>query len=653
MPAAISPTRPVPARTVDFVGRPQGFAGYALGIGQPVLLMTVRVRAADATLLSRFDAVWSRALGSACEVAAVADAPPALGCVLRWSRVLLDGAGHPAFVPPRMLGRRQGPPEVRAVALPCLLPDAALRGVAFVMSALNRWLVGGHRAADGESGLEAEIGRMSKFLARSGLQGFNPFHFLQAAHDLGIPWLRLVGNVIQLGQGSRARWLDSSFTDATPKIASQLARNKQHAAVVLRLAGIPVPPHAPVRSADDAERAATALGYPVVVKPADLDGGKAVAAHLMEAQAVRKAFVAARAVSRQILVEKHVAGRDFRVQVVQGEVQGVLERIPGGVTGNGHDTVRILLERQNEERRTATDDRRYLHQMAFDDEAAELLAAHAMTWESVPDDGRFVRMRGAANVTNGGVPVPVPLEQVHPDNLLLARRAAQALRLDVAGIDLLIPDIDRSWLDSGAFICEVNAQPQMFSTFHRPMVRSIVKGDGRVPVVVCLGRAVDWNMAAGLHHRLVTMGISAGLTSPAGVWVGARCVAGPHHGAFAGGRMLLHDPAVEAMVIHVADDAILRHGWPVDRCDVLVVHGSDADMAEPPASVFRRFVEVARDVAPKAVFLDGCAEAVVALVQRLFGESPGVEQIASGPAIGEEVARRICDVLTTCSTPRN
>ena len=186
---------------------------------------------------------------------------------------------------------------------------------------------------------------------------------------------------------------------------------------MLRLVGLPVPPHYFARSEDEAVQCAERLGYPVVVKPADLDGGKGVKANLRNPPSVRKAFALAASLSRQVLVEKHVAGRDYRIQVVNGVVHGVLERVPGGVTGNGIDNVQLLLDKQNHERSIALDDRRFLHQMELDEEAEEELSAQGMTRDSVPVSGQFVRLRGASNVASGGVPVPVPVEKVHPDNL--------------------------------------------------------------------------------------------------------------------------------------------------------------------------------------------------------------------------------------------
>jgi mRNA-degrading endonuclease HigB of HigAB toxin-antitoxin module len=50
-----------------------------------------------------------------------------------------------------------------------------------------------------------------------------------------------------------------------------------------------------------------------VVKPADLDAGIAVSADLRTPAEVRQAFDAVKVYSDRVLVEKHVAGRDYRL----------------------------------------------------------------------------------------------------------------------------------------------------------------------------------------------------------------------------------------------------------------------------------------------------------------------------------------------------
>lgn len=590
------------------LAQPHAFVGYAFGFHQPTLRYAVRVVSGDMAKLVELDRSLSRELDTPYESVEVAADLEALVRLMRWTRAVLEKGAHPVFEPARLLLPNGGQPHVYVIDQPCLNHSAALLVVNFLIKTINSVLAGVRILSDDASEqFHSGLSRLLKDLEASGLDGFNKRHFLIAAFELGVPWTCLGGNIFQLGFGAKARWIDSSFTDATPIISAQIARNKALTASILRISGLPVPSHSFAKTEDEAEKLASKLGYPVVVKPADLDGGKGVKANLRNAIAVRKAFTDAFHQSRHVLVEKHVPGRDYRIQVVDGEVHGVLERVPGGVTGNGVDTVKYLLERQNHERNTAQDDRRYLYQMAFDDEASEQLIAQALDWDSVPAAECFVRLRGASNVASGGVPLPVPLEQVHPDNLALAVRAARILRLDVAGIDLLIPDIRRSWFETGAHICEVNAQPQMFTTMHKPMLLSMLNGgDGRIPVAIVFsgGELPEDDIGSMMHRELLVKGLKAGLVRGGTVWVGDDCVSRASSGSFTGAKMLCHDAAVEAMVICVTDDSFMHHGWPVDACDVLIVNTEEthADGSDRQSLIAQR-ITLAAALSPKLVII--------------------------------------------------
>lgn len=633
------------------IGKAQAFAGYAFGLRQPCIRYLVRLSAVTESSLQELDRFCAAMFGAGIGAEPLPAAPPVLARVLYWTQELLRQAGHPVLEEARWICASEAAGD-HLVVQPCLHPEAADGVVRYLVGAAQRVLAGALTQDENER-WRADLERLRQRLNACGLCGFNTLHFLIAARELDIPWQHLGGNLFQFGQGARARWLDSAFTDATPVISTRLAKNKMVTANFLRANGLPVPDHLAARDAEHAVRCAERLGYPVVVKPADRDGGKGVKANLRTAAAVRKAFAAANAISRNILVEKHAPGRDYRIQVVCGEVQGVIERIPGGVTGNGVDTVRILLERQNEERRTATDDRRYLHAMVGDEEAEEQLEDQGLSWDAIPAAGRFVRLRGAANVASGGVPVPVPLERVHPDNLALAIRAARVLRLDTAGIDLLIPDIAVSWRECGAHICEVNAQPQMFTTLHAPMLASLMNGsDGRIPTVVILAPDVTgWALGEQIHRTWRRRGVSAGLAADRVIAIGDDQLTLPAADSHVGGRILSRDPAVEAMILCVSDDACLRRGWPVDRCDVLIVLARQSGIGESARQLLAENLRFAASLAPCRVMLVEGGIETARRARAVFGDTANLD-ILPADCGDEMLALRAIETLPMVAATR-
>ena len=414
-------------------------------------------------------------------------------------------------------------------------------------------------------------------LQKTSPKGANVPFFIQAAFQMGMPFQELPAQILQYGQGKHGRWMYSSFSEETPTIAANVSRNKLVAAAVLRRAGIPVPDHKIAMNMDRALRVAENLGYPVVIKPADRDGGRGVAADLRSREELAIAFRNAQKYSRNILVEKHFEGKDYRVTVFQNEVLSAVERIPGGVTGDGKHTIRELVDLLNADPLRGEGKHAHLKKLMWNNEAISLLKHVGMDGSSVPVSGEFVRLRRAANVASGGTPVRV-FDKVHPDNKHLAIRAAQALRLDLAGVDILIPDITTSWRKTGAVICEVNGQPNLGhiteeKDLFTPILCKLVPGNGRIPITVVLGDPSSGKLANDLETELLKQGIGVGCSDAKGVRVNGQVVTQEEADPFIAGQMLTVDRNVEAIVLNVNDSNVLLTGLPFARFDFLVLAG--------------------------------------------------------------------------------
>jgi len=493
--------------------------------------------------------------------------------------------------------------------MPTLAPATAALALARVTWWLNDLSTTPHAAglsAEQCTDLQLLLTRMGRYAP----SGANNRFFIGAAYELGIPCLPLPGGVYQYGWGTRGKWLDSSFTESTSAISGRLARHKAVTNALLQRAGIPVPAHRLVVSADAAVEVAAALGYPVVVKPASQDGGVGVSAGLESEREVRTAFGRAREYATDVLVEKHVLGNDYRVYVFRERAVWALERTPAGVTGDGTRTVEQLVAIANQDPRRGDASWALMARIELDEEALELLAGIGMTPDSAPEVDRFIRLRRAANVSSGGTPVGV-VGKMHPDNARLCERATQVLRLDLAGIDLLMPDIARSWRQTGGAICEVNARPQLSGVtsphIFGQLLREVVTQQGRIPIALVLTTGADLHVVEEIAELLAQRGLCVGTSSSVGLRIGANRIRDTAGSAFQDARALLIDSSVDAAVISTNGKELLSRGLPVDQFDALVVGdwalSADATSVSRSAAALRATLSLLRPHCAGNVFI--------------------------------------------------
>ena len=451
--------------------------------------------------------------------------------------------------------------------------------------------------------------RLQAMLARARPDGLSPnaLRFALAAQARDLPVTMLSGQVIQLGWGAAARQFKSSFTDRTPSLAEQLARGKPYATRRLARARLPVPAQRHVPDAAGARRAAAELGWPVVLKPAALDQGRGVHVGIDGPAALDRALADVQGMGGPggLLVERVVPGDDHRLLVAEGRLVMATRRVPGGVTGDGRATVAELLARLNADPRRGTAKDSLLIRVEMDDEARSCLAAAGLGPDSVPAAGRVVALRRTANISTGGTAVDVS-DRVHPDNARAAIRAARIVGLDLAGVDVLSPDISRSWREVGGAICEVNAQPgfrpHWLAAPHRDVNGEILDilfglGDvaaddpsgrsaggpasvprragpasgarpGRVPVAAITGSKGKSTTAMMLHHIWCAAGWCAGVNSTVGTWVGRERIDDQNLSGMPGAALLFTDPAVEAAVLEMPRKGLIVFGQACDAYDV-------------------------------------------------------------------------------------
>ncbi len=156
------------------------------------------------------------------------------------------------------------------------------------------------------------------------------------AEERGIPVMILgKGSLLQLGYGKYSKRIQATLTEDTSCIAADISCDKELTKDLLRTAGIPIPEGLVADNISELQKYAERLGYPVVVKPNNGNQGKGVSVNLKNEQEVAAAFGIAKQFGEEVIIEKFIQGKHYRVLVVNGKVVACTERIAPHVMGDG------------------------------------------------------------------------------------------------------------------------------------------------------------------------------------------------------------------------------------------------------------------------------------------------------------------------------
>jgi len=401
----------------------------------------------------------------------------------------------------------------------------------------------------------------------------------------GIPWLtQSTGPLLILGYGSRQKRILRSTTDGTSLLGSKMAGNKFTTKLLLQSMGIPVPEGRCIRDLEDLADALEMTGYPAVIKPATGSKGRGVSAGVTGYREAIRAFHAAKPISRKggVVVEKFVAGSDYRLLVIGFKFIAATKRIPPVVTGDGQVPIKALIHRLNRDPRRGPGHSKPLTDLEVDENMLYLLGKQGLTPDSILPEGQSLTLRAIANTSVGGTTEDVT-DLVHPDNAFLAERIAKIIGLNICGLDFISPDVSIPYHANNGSIIEVNSGPgirlHMEPSVGQPRNVAATVLDmlfppdvpSGVPIIVVTSTSDQrgcCDLIAGLGER---MGYCMGYATAKGIFIGGIPVSRESASGYKASHLLLRDPTVDAVVLDYPASEVLARGLVFQYCDIGIV----------------------------------------------------------------------------------
>jgi hypothetical protein len=250
-------------------------------------------------------------------------------------------------------------------------------------------------------------------------------------------------------------------------VTLRLALDKPVVHRLLQEANVPVPEHLDWSFSDyqpALEFVAAAQGPCVVKAASGTGGGEGTTAGVDSPARLMRARLRAGRFGARLLIERQVPGPVYRLLFLDGELIDVIRHVPPRLTGDGAKTVEELIAAENE-RRLAGGGDTGLSLLDIGLDTIFTLERQGLRLASVIPAGKEIAVQTVTN-DNRIEDTETIRDGLHPELVDASRRAALAVGLRLAGVDVITPDASEPLERAGGVVVEVNGTPGIHHHYH-------------------------------------------------------------------------------------------------------------------------------------------------------------------------------------------
>jgi cyanophycin synthetase len=176
------------------------------------------------------------------------------------------------------------------------------------------------------------------------------------------------------------------------------------------------------------------------------------------------------------------------------------------------------------------------------------------------------------------------------------------LHLDLAGVDILMKDISESWLNTDAYICEVNAQPQLGSLtskhIYSIILQEYIQNDGKIPIILVLGSRPGNNTYKSIINHLIQKKVSVGYTLNDIVFIGNDQQTNNSLSFYDRGKLLISNKNVTSICLELNETESIYNGLPFDSFDYLIIDENHLNKEKTVQENLRDYKEILKIICP-------------------------------------------------------
>lgn len=210
-----------------------------------------------------------------------------------------------------------------------------------------------------------------------------------------------------------------------------------------------------------AVRFARTHGFPLVVKPNVSGFSRGSHFPLTSYKELLLAMFWAKMWWPVSVVEQYLEGKNYRIVVVKEGIMSVIRRYPPFVDGDGKSSINLLIDRENELRKSM-DLYPVIHPIPKDRKIVRYLKKKDLNLVSIPVEGERVQLFNRISLAPGGVIETIDKTSLPGDNRELFEGILEHFGANILGIDAIFEKgIDQSYRQQKTILLEVNSRPYL------------------------------------------------------------------------------------------------------------------------------------------------------------------------------------------------
>lgn len=159
-----------------------------------------------------------------------------------------------------------------------------------------------------------------------------------------------------------------------------------------------------------------------------------------------------------ILIEEFISGKEYRFLIIGDTIEGVLNRVPANVVGNGKSRISQLVEEKNKDILRGENYKTPLEKIKLGESEAMFLESQKKDFDYIPHDGEIIYLRENSNVSTGGDSIDCT-DEIAESYKKIAIESAKAVGAKITGVDMMIDDPTVEARDDNYAIIELNFNP--------------------------------------------------------------------------------------------------------------------------------------------------------------------------------------------------